>query len=445
MTDVRTYQVKNSTITLRFGDITESEADVLVSSDDFMLTRGGGVSRAISHAAGQPLAAHGRKLVPSELGDVLVTTAGGLGAKYIFHAVTIGDERGRLPPEAIVRQATQRALDLLPLLGCRSIAFPAIGAGEARIDYSVVASEMATTLVRVLLDSAYSFDVSLYLMDETLSLSPEELFQFFEGYVVRTLGINAPAQQDNATLEPPRIHVPGPNSEGDEDTRRRMQVYNMLRSLDERRNRAELEFLETLKSDAPDSLEVLTRLHEELTRPQEFRRTYEAEAKPLVQRASIGSVFLSSTAVDLQPHRQAIRKVVEELGLRFIGMEEFAASAQVPAAFIQQRVEEADLFVGVLGLRYGSVDPATGCSMTELEYRQAVKSSKDLAMFVMDDERAEITAGMVEKNPGKFAKLMDLRSVVLRDHVCSIFTNVDDLTAKAQRTLADRRNKVSAV
>src|SRR5687767_6095446 len=138
MADVRTYQVKNSTITLRFGDITESEADVLVSSDDFMLTRGGGVSRAISHAAGQQLAAHGRKLVPSELGDVLVTTAGGLGAKYIFHAVTIGDERGRLPPEAIVHQATQRAMDLLPLLGCRSIAFPSIGAGEARISYSVV-------------------------------------------------------------------------------------------------------------------------------------------------------------------------------------------------------------------------------------------------------------------------------------------------------------------
>jgi hypothetical protein len=49
--DVQTYTVNGSTITLRFGDITASKAEVLVGSDDGWLSRGGGVSMAISKAA----------------------------------------------------------------------------------------------------------------------------------------------------------------------------------------------------------------------------------------------------------------------------------------------------------------------------------------------------------------------------------------------------------
>ena len=52
-TTKRTYQVGASTLSLEFGDITGSKADVLVSSDDSYLTMGGGVSAAIRRAAGQ--------------------------------------------------------------------------------------------------------------------------------------------------------------------------------------------------------------------------------------------------------------------------------------------------------------------------------------------------------------------------------------------------------
>ena len=39
----RFYRFKDSTLTLEFADITTSEAQVLVSSDDSFLTMGGGV------------------------------------------------------------------------------------------------------------------------------------------------------------------------------------------------------------------------------------------------------------------------------------------------------------------------------------------------------------------------------------------------------------------
>ena len=84
----RTYQVGKSTLTLEFGDITASRADVLVSSDDSYLTMGGGVSLAIQRAAGQGILLEVAKNIPAKLGDVVVTGAGSLSAKHVFHAVT---------------------------------------------------------------------------------------------------------------------------------------------------------------------------------------------------------------------------------------------------------------------------------------------------------------------------------------------------------------------
>jgi O-acetyl-ADP-ribose deacetylase (regulator of RNase III) len=49
---IRTYQLGKSQLTLRFGDITGSDAQVLVSSGDCYLSMGGGVSAAILSAGG---------------------------------------------------------------------------------------------------------------------------------------------------------------------------------------------------------------------------------------------------------------------------------------------------------------------------------------------------------------------------------------------------------
>ena len=132
-----------------------------MSSDDYLLSMGGGVSAAIRRIGGPSVAADASKMVPVWAGDVIVSTAGDLPAKYILHAITIGSQRVGLPPDAIVRQTTQRVMNLLPALGCASVAFPAIGAGVARIPYEIVASEMAGALVGFLLDAEEAYEVEL--------------------------------------------------------------------------------------------------------------------------------------------------------------------------------------------------------------------------------------------------------------------------------------------
>ena len=72
--------------------------------------------------------------------------------------------------------------------------------------------------------------------------------------------------------------------------------------------------------------------------------------------------------------------------------------------------------------------------MTELEYRQAIASAKPMHIFVMDDH-APITAGMVETDSVRFARLLEFKSRVLKDHTCKLFTSPDDLASKALGTL----------
>ena len=88
--DSRQYIFNKSTLTVKFCDILESQAEVIVSSDDSHVSMGGGVSRAILKAGGMSIMSDAQKMIPVSLGDVVVTTAGTLKhQKYVYHCITI--------------------------------------------------------------------------------------------------------------------------------------------------------------------------------------------------------------------------------------------------------------------------------------------------------------------------------------------------------------------
>jgi O-acetyl-ADP-ribose deacetylase (regulator of RNase III) len=433
----RTYDVGRSKITLLFGDITSSQAEVLVSSDDYLLSMGGGVSAAIRRAGGPRVAADASKMVPARAGDVIVSTAGDLPAKYIFHAVTIGSKRKGLPADAIVRQTAQRVMNLLPVLGCASVAFPAIGAGVAGIPYETVASEMAGILVGYLLDADKTYDVELYLMDRFDRMSREDFFVFFEAFAARRFGLSPSPDASSHALQPPATTTPGMDAVQMAEAQRRHQVYTMLRHLDSRRNQIEAALLHVLAGGKEHSDKSLSQFREQLDEISALRRSYEAELV-FPQKSEQGvvpnSVFVSSTSTDLKSHRQAVRDVIDNLRLTFIGMEEFAPTAQAPSDLIRRKVNQSQIYLGILGMRYGYVDPGTGLSMTELEYRQAVANEKRICMFVMD-KNAPIIASMVEDDPVLFAKLSDFRGRIMKAHTCALFSDPADLAKKAEAAL----------
>lgn len=157
------YSLGDSTLAVLVGDITDSPASVIVSSDDYRLSMGGGVSAAIAAAGGNSIRLDAAKKVPAEVGEVVVTSAGALPAQYIFHAITIGPGSQEMSAEELVKSTTRRCINLLDVLGLNSIAFPAIGAGLAGSPPSEVVAWMAEVLASALTSRETALDVSLYL------------------------------------------------------------------------------------------------------------------------------------------------------------------------------------------------------------------------------------------------------------------------------------------
>ena len=88
-------------------------------------------------------------------------------------------------------------------------------------------------------------------------------------------------------------------------------------------------------------------------------------------------VYLSSTLKDLEPEREAIRDV---LGSYVAVSHSYRSGEQDLIAHCLSDVADCDIFVLVLGMRYGHVPDAgfgnpKGLSITELEYEHALQSA----------------------------------------------------------------------
>jgi O-acetyl-ADP-ribose deacetylase (regulator of RNase III) len=115
------------------GDITKFAAEVIVNSAHESLAPGGGVSGAIHRAAGPRLAAECAEIVETrgwlEAGQVAITKAYGLPAKFVVHAVA--PRYNDLGPSFHVQlsMAYWRAIDEAGKVGAKSIVFPSLGTG----------------------------------------------------------------------------------------------------------------------------------------------------------------------------------------------------------------------------------------------------------------------------------------------------------------------------
>lgn len=95
-------------------------------------------------------------------------------------------------------------------------------------------------------------------------------------------------------------------------------------------------------------------------------------------------VFVSSTYTDLIEERQAAVEAILDAGHIPAGMELFKAGKSQMKT-IRKWIDESDVYMLILGGRYGSIEEESGLSYTELEYRYAL--SKDMPVFaiVLDD------------------------------------------------------------
>ncbi len=67
-------------------------------------------------------------------------------------------------------------------------------------------------------------------------------------------------------------------------------------------------------------------------------------------------------------------------------MELFAAGNEEQLQVIRRWIDESDIFMLILGKRYGSIEPKTGLSYIELEYEYALSSNKPFFAIVLNEK-----------------------------------------------------------
>lgn len=149
-------------------------------------------------------------------------------------------------------------------------------------------------------------------------------------------------------------------------------------------------------------------------------------------------IFVSSTFTDLKSERQAAVEAILKAGHIPAGMELFIAGDQSQWEVIKKWILDSDVYMLILGGRYGSIESSTGLSYTELEYDFAVKSGKPYFAVVIEEKELEKRIKKHGKenvaeiqNP---EKLVAFRAKVL-SQISSFFCDFKDIKLCVHETL----------
>lgn len=150
-------------------------------------------------------------------------------------------------------------------------------------------------------------------------------------------------------------------------------------------------------------------------------------------------VFVSSTFSDLIKERQAAVEAILTAGHIPAGMELFTAGDESQMEVIKQWIDESDVYLLILGGRYGSIEPKTGKSYTQLEYEYAISKNKPFFACVIKDPAIEARVrvegrSVIElENP---QKLNDFRAAILTK-LCKFWEDTKDIKIIVSETLSN--------
>lgn len=150
-------------------------------------------------------------------------------------------------------------------------------------------------------------------------------------------------------------------------------------------------------------------------------------------------VFVSSTYTDLREERQAAVEAILKAGHLPAGMELFAAGDQSQLDTIRRWIDESDVFMLILGTRYGSIDPNTSLSYIELEYDYAIEKNIPVFAVVINEESIDSKLKQFGRSAIEQERPRELqlfREKIL-SRICSFFTHPADVKLAVHETLAD--------
>ena len=148
----------------------------------------------------------------------------------------------------------------------------------------------------------------------------------------------------------------------------------------------------------------------------------------------MSNVYVSSTFEDLRDHRARVRQMIRRLGHIDVTMEYYVAEARRPLERCLADVRSCDVYTGIFAWRYGYTPPGQSRSITELEFREAVRSDKPVLCFLVDDS-VPWPDEHVDKGESRH-RVESLRAELASSYLCGFFSGPDDLAVQVLTALS---------
>jgi O-acetyl-ADP-ribose deacetylase (regulator of RNase III) len=166
-------------IRIERGDITRIPVDAIVNAANSALAGGGGVDGAIHRAGGstimQELDGIRARQGGCPTGSAVVTKAGKLPARFVFHAVGPVYRGGRHGEPDLLASCYRTCLDLAVRHGARTISFPAISTGI----YGYPSREAAEIAIREVTSFLHTSDAIDTVVFVPFDAASEKIYRSF--------------------------------------------------------------------------------------------------------------------------------------------------------------------------------------------------------------------------------------------------------------------------
>lgn len=152
-------------------------------------------------------------------------------------------------------------------------------------------------------------------------------------------------------------------------------------------------------------------------------------------------VFISSTYSDLKEERKSIQETLLSLDCIPAGMENFVAEDKSQLEVIKKIIDLCDYYILIIGGRYGSIEPKTQKSYTELEYDYAVSKNIPILVFAVDEKKL-LKKDRSETDDEKKEKLELFRNKALSNKLGGIWENKKKLIQLVSTSISKAINTV---
>ncbi len=163
------------------NDLTNMNVDAIVNAANPRPIVGYGVDRGVHKKAGIRLLFARKKIGNIAFGDVAITPAYRLNAKYVIHAVSPIWQGGDKKESELLESCYEKSLQLALEYGCESIAFPLLSAGNHGFPKELALQ----TAIHVFSKFLMKYDMQIYLVvfSQDAFVLSEKLFSSVKSYI----------------------------------------------------------------------------------------------------------------------------------------------------------------------------------------------------------------------------------------------------------------------